>query len=61
MNVIADAKEIISVLENTVNSFNDITDTAELVNKVCEKLNKPMLRSNPLFSKTVECCRKEKN
>lgn len=28
-----------------------------LVDKVCDKLGKPMLKMNPLFSKSIDCLR----
>ena len=41
-----------------VNNEDNDMDTSLLVDLVCEKLQMPMLKSNPLFAKTVECCRR---
>lgn len=57
---IDDAKELVAKLEEVVNTVDNGTDDSELVELVCEKLNMPMLKTNPLFTRTVECCRKDR-
>lgn len=54
---IADGKKIISELERIVNRFNDEMELSELVQMVCDCLQMPMWKSNPLFKKTVACCK----
>lgn len=54
---IAEAKEILNRLEDVVCDSDNGMDISELVEQVCERLNMPMLKTNPLFARTVECCR----
>ena len=52
-----EAEELIDVLKNTVTSCDNDSEITELVDQVCDNLNKPMLKENPLFARTVECLR----
>ena len=54
---IAEGKEIVNQLETIVRRIDTGMDILELVDKVCESMKMPMLKSNPLFAKTVEACR----
>lgn len=58
---IVDAKELVAKLEEVVIEVDNGMDNLELVDLVCERLNMPMLKNNPLFARTVECCRKDRN
>ena len=58
---IVDAKEFVAKLEEVVIEVDNGMDNLELVDLVCERLNMPMLKNNPLFARTVECCRKDRN
>ena len=57
---IADARELINELEKIVCDVNQDVELSELVHQVCDSLQMPMWKTNPLFAKTVECCRREK-
>lgn len=54
---ITDAKTLVDTLEDVVNNEDNYMDTSLLVDLVCKNLQMPMLKSNPLFAKTVDCCR----
>lgn len=56
---ISEGEEIVSLIEKTV-SENDVgQESGALVDSACERLNMPFLKTNPLFARTVEACRKE--
>ncbi len=55
-----EAEELIDILKNTVTSCDNGGDIAELVNRVCDRLKMPILKENPLFTKTVDCLRERK-
>ena len=57
---IAEGKEIVNELERTVCELDDGMELSVLVQMVCDCLHKPMWKSNPLFAKTVACCRSKK-
>lgn len=57
---IVDAKEIVNLLEHSVCELDDKMALPDVVSLVCERLHMPMWKTNPLFSKTVECCRRRK-
>ena len=57
---IADARELINELEKIVCDVNQDIALSDLVSQVCDCLQMPMWKTNPLFAKTVECCRREK-
>ena len=59
-NKITDAKALVNQLEETVRIVDDGMDILGLVDCVCDRLHMPMLKTNPLFARTVECCRKER-
>ena len=54
---IAEGKEIVNQLETIVRRIDTGMDILELVDKVCESMKMPMLKSNHLFARTVEACR----
>ncbi|MGN0267744.1 MAG: MBL fold metallo-hydrolase [Lachnospiraceae bacterium] len=60
---ITEAKELIHELEKCVcdaeQGADRRLDLPVLVNHVCEMLHMPMLKTNPLFARTVDCCRKK--
>ena len=56
---ITEAKELINMLKKTVTKLDDGGAIEGLVDKVCDKLGMPMLKMNPLFSKSIDCLRKE--
>ncbi|MDO4490387.1 MAG: MBL fold metallo-hydrolase [Lachnospiraceae bacterium] len=56
---ISEAKRLIDILRTTVKKADNKYDLPELVEFVCEELKMPILKSNPLFAKTIEACRKE--
>ena len=55
---IDDAKELVEKLEQVVGDLDHSLTDSELVDLVCQRLNIPMLKNNPLFARTVACCRK---
>lgn len=57
---IADAREMINELEKIVCDVNQDVELSELVHQVCDRLQMPMWKTNPLFARTVECCRRKK-
>ena len=57
---IKDAKEIVEKLEEVVGDLDHRLTDSKLVDLVYERLNKPMLKNNPLFARTVACCRKKR-
>ena len=54
---LADAVELIDMLKNTVLELDDGTDLETLTSQVCDRLNMPMLKTNPLFCRTIKCLR----
>lgn len=54
---LADAVEIIDMLKNTVLELDDGTDLETLTSQVCDRLNMQMLKTNPLFCRTINCLR----
>ena len=54
---IAEARELINMLKKTVTELDDGGAIEGLVDKVCDKLGMPMLKMNPLFSKSIDCLR----
>lgn len=54
---LTDAAELLDTLKNAVSDLDDGADLETLVNRVCDRLKMPMLKANPLFSKTIECLR----
>ena len=55
---IADAKEIVNELERVVYDLDCGMELPILVEQVCECLHMPVWKKNPLFARTVECCRR---
>ena len=51
------ADELIDLLKKTVLEMDDGAPLPVLVEQVCERLKMPMLKSNVLFSRTIECLR----
>lgn len=56
---ISEAKEIVNIIEKTVDLLDKGQENAALTDEVCDRLGMPFLKSNPLFARTVEACRKE--
>ena len=54
---IAEARELINHLKKTVTELDEGGAIEGLVDKVCDKLGMPMLKMNPLFSKSIDCLR----
>lgn len=54
---IADARELIQKLEQTVHSVGMKGELSALVQQVCDRLQTPMWKENPLFARTIDCCR----
>ena len=54
-----EAGELIDLLKKAVSESDDGGELPVLVDRVCNRLKTPMLKSNPLFSRTIECLRKE--
>lgn len=57
---IDDARELVAKLEEIVGNADNSMEDFELVDLVCESLNMPTLKTNPLFARTVACCRKDR-
>ena len=58
-NKLREASELIDLLKKNVLELDDGTVLPALVEQVCGRLKMPMLKSNPLFSRTIECLRQE--
>ena len=58
-NKLREADELIDLLKKTVLELDDGTVLQTLVEQVCDRLKMPMLKSNPLISRTIECLRQE--
>lgn len=58
---VAEARELISNLERTVCDVDPEIELSTLVNEVCDRLHKPMWKTNPLFTSTIACCRMMKS
>lgn len=56
---IDEAIELIDSLKHAVSTLDDGVNLNILVDRVCDKLKTPILKTNPLFSKTIECLRME--
>ena len=54
-----EASELVDLLKKTVSELDEGAELSVLVDRVCDRLKMPMLKSNPLFGRTVECLRKE--
>ena len=54
-----EAGELIDLLKKAVSESDDGGELPVLVDRVCDRLKMPMLKSNPLFSRTIECLRQE--
>ena len=54
---IADARELIQKLEQTVHSVGMKGKLPALVQQVCNRLQTPMWKENSLFVRTIDCCR----
>ncbi|MGN0384622.1 MAG: MBL fold metallo-hydrolase [Lachnospiraceae bacterium] len=56
-NKLQEANELMAVLKNTVISLDKGQDLPALVDEVCRELNMDFLKSNPLFTTTINCLR----
>lgn len=57
---LAEAKELLNALKEAVLNSDNGENTEEVTKKVCNYLNMPILKENPLFTKTVDCLRERK-
>lgn len=57
---IENAKEIVNVLEKIVLDLDHGQELSVLTEQVCEKLHRPAWKKNPLFARTITCCRRKK-
>ena len=55
---IVEAKQIVDMLKQAVIELDDFSELSMLVERVCESLQMPMFRVNPLFARTISCLRK---
>ena len=53
------AKNLIDVLENMVCDVDHGQEVSVLTEQVCERLHMPAWKTNPLFARTVDCCRRK--
>lgn len=56
---IAAARRLIDVLKHAVGELDDNSDLSDLVDRVCSRLQLPMLKANPLFARTISCLRRD--
>ena len=56
---LSEAGELVDLLKKTVLESDEGAELSVLVDRVCVRLIMPMLKSNPLFSRTIECLRQE--
>ena len=54
-----EAGELVNLLKKRVSELDEGAELSVLVDQVCDRLKMPMLKSNPLFGRTIECLRKE--
>ena len=54
-----EAGELVDLLKKTVSELDDGSGLSVLVDRVCDRLKMPVLKSNPLFGRTIECLRQE--
>ena len=54
-----EAAELMVLLKSTVTTLDCGETLPELTDKVCDRLNMPALKLNPLFQRTIECLRQE--
>lgn len=52
------AKDLLDLLKDAVIEMDDGMKLPNLVDNVCDRLNMPFLKMNPLFAKTIESLRK---
>ena len=56
---LSDAREIVDELEQIICDAGPGMELTALVDLVCEKWQMPMWKNNPLFTKTIACCRRQ--
>ena len=56
---IMSAKKLIDELEQMVRETDEGQEIPVLTMQVCERLHMPAWKNNPLFARTVECCRRK--
>ena len=54
-----EADELVDLLKKTVSELDEGAELSVLVDGVCDRLKMPMLKSNPLFGRTIGCLREE--
>ena len=57
---IDDARKLTYELEKAVCDMDQEMELSALVNQVCDRLHMPMWKKNPLFARTIACCRRGK-
>ena len=55
---IAEAGKLVEELDRIVRDLDSKVELSVLVDAVCERLHAPMWKTNPLFARTVDCCRR---
>lgn len=53
------ARNLIDELESMVWDVDHGQETAVLTEQICERLHMPAWKNNPLFARTVDCCRRK--
>lgn len=53
------AKNLIDELQNMVGDVDHGQEVSVLTEQVCERLHMPAWKTNPLFARTVDCCRRK--
>lgn len=56
---LTDAKEMINELEKIVCDSDHGQELSVLTAQVCERVHMPAWKTNPLFARTIECCRRK--
>ena len=56
---LSEASGLVDILKKTVSELDDGSGLSVLVDRVCDRLKMPVLKSNPLFGRTIECLRQE--
>lgn len=56
---LANAKELVNELEKIVCDTDHGQEMSVLAEQVCEALHMPVWKSNPLFARTIACCRRK--
>lgn len=57
MNKNINMNKLVNMLKDAIIAVDDGRELNELVEAVCDRLNMPMLKTNPLFSRTISALR----